>query len=152
MADYEEEVTFKMLSFVRYIVYDGTAAHVATLIANAEKELKDRMRRHQNNMGSDSDEDLDPMFKGENLRAISYKNEMMVHKSLLHMFTEHSAKYPTSLAEDQEILKKTELSENQRNCVLFRMGEKEISEFFIESSTYMLELMEMKFTAAKKKT
>jgi len=32
------------------------------------------------------------------------------------------------------------------------MGEKEICEFFIDSSTYCLELMEMKFTAAKKKT
>jgi len=51
-----------------------------------------------------------------------------------------------------EIIKETELSDNQRNCVLFRAGEKEICEFFVESSTYILELMEMKFTAAKKKT
>jgi len=98
MADYEEEVTFKMLSFMRYIQYHGEPAHLATLIANAEKELKDRMRRHQNQMGSDSDEDLDPMFKGENLRAISYKNEMAVHKSLIMMFDDHSAKYTTTLA------------------------------------------------------
>jgi len=98
MADYEEEVTYKVLSFMRLIEYDGPAAQLATLIGNAEKELKDRMRRHQNNMGSDSDEDLDPMFKGENLRAISYKNEMAVHKSLVTMFMEHLSKYGTSLA------------------------------------------------------
>jgi len=83
MADYEEEVTFKVLSFIRYIVYDGQAAQLATIIAGAEKELKDRMKRQQQHMGSDSDEELDPLFKGENLRAISFANEMAVQKSLL---------------------------------------------------------------------
>ena len=35
---------------------------------------------------------------------------------------------------------------------MFRVGEKEICEFFIDSSTYCLEMMGMKFIAAKKKT
>lgn len=150
MADYEEEVTFKVLSFLRLVEYDGAAAHLATLVANAEKELKDRMKRNQN-MDDSSDDDNDPLFKGENLRAISYRNEMAVHKTLVEIFTAHMAKYPTTLAEDEAILKQ-ELTENQNNCVLFRIGEKKIAEFFIQSSTYVLELMDMKFTAAKKKT
>jgi len=46
MADYEEDVTYNVFSFLRYIVYDGPAAQLATLIVKAEKELKERMRRH----------------------------------------------------------------------------------------------------------
>ena len=86
------------------------------------------------------------------MRAISYKNEQSVHYSLLEMFSVQLAKYPTSLEEDMEILKSESLTSNQRNAVLFRVGEKEICEFFIDSSKQCLELMEMKFTAAKKKT
>lgn len=81
MGDYEEDITFKCLSFLRLIMYKGTEAKLFTIVSNAEKELKDRMKRHQG-IGSDSDEDLDPLFKAENLRVISYENEMEVHKEL----------------------------------------------------------------------
>ena len=82
MADYEEDVTYKVMSFLRFILYTGKESQLMALVAQAAQELKDRMKRNQN-MDSDSDEDLDPMFKGENLRAISYANEMEVHKYLV---------------------------------------------------------------------
>lgn len=42
------------------------------------------------------------------------------------------------------------LSFNQRNCVLFRQGEKEILQFYIEFSEYMNSLLGMKFKEARK--
>lgn len=45
MADYEEEVSFKVLSFIRYVVYTGPPTQLAAVIGSAEKELKDKMKR-----------------------------------------------------------------------------------------------------------
>ena len=57
------------------------------------------------------------------------------------------AKYPNTLQEDLKILEEDDLNQtlsfNQRNCVLFRLGEKEILHFFIEFSEYMVSLLSM---------
>lgn len=96
---------------------------------------------------------METHFKGENLRALSFENEQAVQQHLLFTFQTHMDKYSATIAEDREMLKDEEkMTENLRNCILFRIGEKEICEFFIESAQYCLELMDMKFTAAKKKT
>jgi hypothetical protein len=44
------------------------------------------------------------------------------------------------------------LSFNQRNCVLFRSGEKEILHFYIEFSDYITTLLGMQHKDAKKET
>ena len=62
------------------------------------------------------------------------------------------AAYPQTLEEDMEILKREDLTFNERNCVLFRSGEKEILVFLMEMSDYVLKLLEMKFKDAKKFT
>ena len=51
-----------------------------------------------------------------------------------------------------EILKKEDLSFNERNCTLFRSGEKEILHFLIELADYVLNLLQMKFKDAKRMT
>ena len=68
------------------------------------------------------------------------------------MSEEALAAYPQTLEEDMEILKRDNLTFNERNCVLFRSGEKEILVFLIEMSDYVLKLLEMKFKDAKKFT
>lgn len=64
--------------------------------------------------------------------------------------------YPDSLQTDMQILAKDDethsLSFNERNCVLFRAGEKEILHFYIEFTEYMGSLLGMKFKDAKKET
>jgi len=47
---------------------------------------------------------------------------------------ERMDKYTASLEEDRKFLKKGNLSDNEMNCILFRIGEKEIVEFVLESS------------------
>jgi len=75
-----------------------------------------------------------------------------IHK----MCTEALKQYQTSLKEDIDILAEDDicktLSFNERNCVLFRSGEKEILHFYIEFSEYMTSLLGMKFKEAKKET
>ena len=51
-----------------------------------------------------------------------------------------------------ELLKNDDLSFNERNCILFRSGEKEILIFLIEMADYVLNLLEMKFKDAKRHT
>lgn len=47
-------------------------------------------------------------------------------------------------------MQRDNLTFNERNCVLFRSGEKEILVFLIELGDYILNLLEMKFKDAKK--
>ena len=68
------------------------------------------------------------------------------------MAAEGLSRYPQTLEEDLEILKRTDLTFNQRNTVLFRSGEKEILGFLLDFSNYVIELLGMKFKDAKKKT
>lgn len=62
------------------------------------------------------------------------------------------SRYPTTYAEDMEILQREDLSFNERNCVLFRSGEKEILHFLIDMADYVFNVLEMKFKDAKKHT
>ena len=66
------------------------------------------------------------------------------------MCEEGLALYPNSLAEDYEILNREDLTFNQRNCVLFRSGEKEILHFLIELGDHVLNLLDLKLKDAKK--
>lgn len=68
------------------------------------------------------------------------------------MSQEALSRYPTTLEEDMEILKRTDLTFNERNCTLFRSGEKEILVFLIEMADYVNNLLSMKFKDAKKAT
>lgn len=68
------------------------------------------------------------------------------------MCQEAYVRYPQTLEEDYETLKRPDLTFNERNCNLFRSGEKEILVFLIEMSDYVLNLLEMKFKDAKKLT
>ena len=68
------------------------------------------------------------------------------------MCEEGLSRYPTTLEEDIEILQRENLTFNERNCTLFRSGEKEILVFLIEMADYVLALLEMKFKDAKKRT
>ena len=84
--------------------------------------------------------------------TISKRNERKVWEAIKAMAQEGLERYPHSLEEDMEILKKEDLSFNERNCTLFRSGEKEILHFLIELADYVLNLLQMKFKDAKRMT
>ncbi len=72
--------------------------------------------------------------------------------SIKSMSEQALALYPQTLEEDMKILEREDLTFNERNCVLFRSGEKEILTFLIDMADYVLKLLEMKFKDAKKFT
>ena len=84
--------------------------------------------------------------------TISRQNERRVWEAIKSMASEGLARYPQSYDEDMEILKRPDLTFNERNCTLFRSGEKEILIFLIEFADYVLKLLAMKFKDAKKQT
>lgn len=61
------------------------------------------------------------------------------------MTTEALAQYKTTYEEDLEILKREDLSFNERNMTLFRSGEKEILLFFINTIPKILSLFDLTF-------
>jgi len=68
------------------------------------------------------------------------------------MAAEGLSRYPQTLDEDKEILKRTDLSFNESNATLFRAGEKEILIFLLNFSDFVLKLLNMTFKQAKKAT
>jgi len=59
--------------------------------------------------------------------------------------------YPTSLADDLEMLEtRTDLTFNERNCILFRSGEKKILFTLMFYAETILPLLDMDFKTAKK--
>ena len=66
------------------------------------------------------------------------------------MCEEELSHYPQTKEEDEEILQRDDLTFNQRNCVLFRHGEKVILHFLIDLGDLVINLLGQKFKDAKK--
>ena len=66
---------------------------------------------------------------------------MLLH--LKRLAEEGIAKYPTTLEEDYEILKRDDLSFNNRNWVLMRSGEKEILNWILPFADTMIALFNL---------
>ena len=86
----------------------------------------------------------------DQIPIISKKNELAVWKKIKEYCEDGLAQYPTTIEEDLEILKREDLTFNQRNCVLFRHGEKEILAFLIELGDIVFKVLGEKFKDAKK--
>ena len=72
----------------------------------------------------------------------------------IKQFTQQTlTKYPNTLQEDIEIVKKDEaennLTFNEKNCVLIRKGEKEILEYLVSCADKAAELGKLTFSEAK---
>ena len=142
MADLREENTYKFLSFMRFVEYDGD------MMLLAAAKMKDEQAHPPTEEGATIE------YKAENLSVISIKNESKILSKIKQMSETYLAAYPNSIEEDTEILarddKEQYLTFNQRNCVYFRKGEKEILIWFIQFTTYTLALLTMKWKEAKK--
>jgi protein-histidine N-methyltransferase len=82
------------------------------------------------------------LFKAVKIPPISIENEKKVLLKFQEMIKQGISKYQTSLEDDQEILK-GELTENQTNCILMRMGEKVILNFFLDMINFVLTLIDL---------
>ena len=144
-VNFEEPIMSRFLSFLRFVEFDE---NIALLY-----QIKGQWVSKRRPQPEDSDELEQPdNFTAEEVPTISRHNERKVWARIKGMAEEALSQYPNTLAEDLAILERTDLSFNQRNCVLFRSGEKEILHFLIELADFVLGLLEMKFKDAKRHT
>ena len=132
----------KFVSFLRFVEFDGNL--------NIFHMMQDQWSKK--GQDSDDEEGTELVFRADKIPPQSVANEKKVFDLLRQMCEVALAKYPNTLEQDYELLKDSSLSFNQRNCVLFRSGEKEILHFLIEFSEYAQQLLGMSFKDAKKTT
>ena len=79
-------------------------------------------------------------FDGEidNTEEKLIENEKKCMNKIIELFENILHKYSTSINEDKELLKDKNLSFNIRNCIIMRIGEKEIIEYYISFAKYVL--------------
>jgi hypothetical protein len=81
------------------------------------------------------------------ISPLSVKNELDVMKKIQEICEKELNKYPHSLEEDEELIRKdknqeTNLTNNFRNCVIMRMSEKKILKYYIQFARYCCYLFE----------
>lgn len=75
------------------------------------------------------------------MRARSKENEEKAMLLLMKMCKRSIGKFPDSLKQDLELLKKDNLTRNERNCITLRADEKRIYHFFIQLAKDAIEVL-----------
>mmetsp|Transcript_14414 Transcript_14414/g.14025 ORF Transcript_14414/g.14025 Transcript_14414/m.14025 type:complete len:246 (+) Transcript_14414:1026-1763(+) len=149
LASYDERIVHEFLSWMRFVLYDEKITLLYEYKGMAITAAQKYKQRHADS-DSDDEEDYSKGFKAKDLPPLSINNEKKVLQKIYDMSVEAMNKYPTSYEEDQEILKRTDLTFNQSNSVLYRAGEKEILQFFITTTSKFMQLFDMKWKDARK--
>lgn len=140
----EDKVMHEFLSWIRFVEFDENI----TLIMQYQSAAIQAANRNRRGDDSDSDDDSDASkgFKAKDLPPLSIRNERKVLEKIYKLSKESYDKYETTLEEDLKILEeRTDLTFNERNCVLYRSGEKQILKFLMTSAQKMLPLLDMDF-------
>lgn len=87
MADLTEEMTYKWLSWCRFVVYEGD------MMVLAQAKIRDQ----NNNMNDDSDDFTPSSYKAENIGVISIQNERKTLAFVKKQSTDYLALYPHTL-------------------------------------------------------
>ena len=135
----------KFLSFLRFVEFDDNI--------NIFHLMQEQWKRKESRADSDEeDSDGEQVFKADNIKPQNAALEKRVFANIKQLCQIALEKYPGSLENDYELLKLETHTFNERNCILFRSGEKEILHFLIEFSDYVNDLLNMTFKEAKKAT
>jgi protein-histidine N-methyltransferase len=130
VENFEDRVMHEFMSWLRFVEYDENI----TLIYQYQAAAVSKAQRNRRGDDSDSDDD-DPSkgFKAKDLPPLSVRNEKKVLQKILYLAKEAYDKYPRTYEEDMKQLERTDLTFNERNCLLYTSGEKVILNFLIKS-------------------
>ena len=118
--DLTEKNMVHFFSFLRFVNFKGEAMRLF------EFEIME-------NSSKKSDEDGEESFQCTNIPPISIENETECLNQIKNQCTVQLEKYPTTHKEDLKILETNkDLTYNQRNCVIMRSGEKQVSYYVDE--------------------
>jgi histone-lysine N-methyltransferase SETD3 len=141
-----EPVVNEFLSFLRFSVFDEDINTLINLMI-LQKNNKDLEFSNSTNKSYSS--------CVNNLPGISIKNELAAMYELDKIVTSCLNEYETTLEKDIEILQSDDkerfLSNNQKNCLLMRIGEKKILFFFKSFANYIIDLFSLSVKELKKK-
>jgi len=127
MASTEEEAVVEFMNFIRFVeIKDNNS-------------LLEVMNIYENAMKRDEKE-REGGYKPQKTPPISVELEMKVLERVKELCESQLKKYKTTLKEDKELLK-TDLTQNQRNSVDLRSGEKEILHYLINFTEKTLPLL-----------
>ena len=124
---YESQI-IELLSFFRFILFDGDINDLYKIINSNSKE---------NNI------EINIFY----IPAINKDLEIKVLKHLHLLCRKSLAKYPTTFEQDQNIYNnknKNNISFNKRNCLLLLMNEKTVLSFYIYFCEYCISLLKLK--------
>lgn len=142
VENFEEKIMHEFLSWLRFVEYDENI----TLIYQYQGAAISQQQKYRRGEDSDSDDHDDTKgFKAKDLPPLSIRNEKKVLEKIHTLAKTAYDKYDTSLEEDLKILEREDLTFNQRNCVLFRSGEKKILQFLMNTTQKILPLLDMDF-------
>ena len=142
----------EMLSWARFVAFEEEPTHLA--LARHEKvaevrEKREAQKKADSEEDSDDALDLADVFKGHNVKPYNIQSEWAAWQLLKEAAVEAAGRYPQTLEEDTELLKSAELTANQRNCVLFRRGEKELFRFLADCADVMQTMLKQSLKEAR---
>jgi protein-histidine N-methyltransferase len=145
--NYNEKVMTEFLSWLRFVEYDENIMLIYQYQAAAQ-QASQRYRRGEDS--ESDDEDPSKGFKAKDLPPLSVRNEKRVLQKISDLARAQMSAYPTTLDEDMITLERTDLTFNERNCTLFRAGEKKILFTLMFYSEKIIPLLDMDFKTARK--
>eukprot|EP00826_Nyctotherus_ovalis_P004509 TRINITY_DN10986_c0_g1_i12.p1 TRINITY_DN10986_c0_g1~~TRINITY_DN10986_c0_g1_i12.p1 ORF type:complete len:211 (+),score=66.64 TRINITY_DN10986_c0_g1_i12:76-708(+) len=108
----------KMLGYLRFIEYDEDFNHIGKYFKTCKAD-KRKLR----------------------MPVMSIRNEKKMLTKLKTIAEKCLSKFPQSYEEDMKMLESAELSFNERNCLVFRAGEKQIYRLMISMATFGLTVL-----------
>jgi hypothetical protein len=77
------------------------------------------------------------VFNPTRMPFLGLENERRVWDHIKHVLVGHLEAFDSTIAEDEEILKNTNLTFNERNCVLYRKGEKQTALYLVNLAEWV---------------
>lgn len=119
----------KLLGYLRFIEYDGDLNKITKHFKPKIEDIKK----------------VDSKIRKLKMPVISIENEKKMLIKLKQIAEKCINKFPTTYEEDQKILQEnSKLSFNERNCIIFRAGEKKVYKLMISLADIGLAILSKK--------
>ena len=89
-------------------------------------------------------------FRVEDINPVSIRNEREVLGTFKAVALRVLSGFETTLAEDNQLLLRNDLTQNQRNCVIVRRGEKQVLQHYIDMCDQCTPMFDLPWSSLKK--
>ncbi len=137
----EDDKFAHLMSYLRFIGFEGSADSLKKVPTFFRVFLSSLLLTPiQVRASYSKDGKSEPLFKALSIPPLSKENEEKALSFLKRLCEENLAKFPETLEHDMELLKKGQLTYNERNCIILRAGEKRVYRFYIQLAKNVFEI------------